>query len=99
MFEDSTETTCYESALERCGSCTGCFRSWLPCCCCWCPYPYQSVRQGTIGLKERFGRWEATLDPGLHYINPCTESLQHVTLLTRSPICYSGCSTSSGRRS
>lgn len=82
QFNDDGESTCYESCLDGCGSCSGCLRSWLPCCCCMCPYPYQSVRQGSVGLKERFGRWTETLDPGLHYINPCTESMRNVSLLT-----------------
>ncbi len=73
MFDDNdVEATCYESVLQSCGEKTGCLRAWLPCCCCFCPYPYVSVKQGTVGLKQKFGKWTQTLDPGLHYINPCT---------------------------
>ena len=86
QFDDEREQeegTCYEGVLQCCGSCTGCLRAWLPCCCCWCPYPYREVKQGEVGLMERFGKWTRTLDPGLHYINPCTEDLRSVSLLTK----------------
>lgn len=82
QFNNNEETTCYESVLNTCGSCCGCQRAWCPCLCCWCPYPYKEVHQGYSGLKERFGKYVESLGPGLHSINPCTETVVEVSLKT-----------------
>lgn len=81
-YEERKEYTCYESVLNCCGTCTGCMRAWAPCCCCWCPYPYYKISQGSVGLKETFGRFEEQLEPGLHYVNPCTARVIPVSLRT-----------------
>lgn len=57
-YEEKKELTCYESVLSCCGSWTGCMRAWAPCCCCCCPYPYNKISQGSVGLKETFGRFQ-----------------------------------------
>ncbi len=80
--QEDNEATCYECVLDSCGGCAGCLRAWCPCACCWCPYPYKEVRQGFIGLKERFGQFKEELQPGLHSINPCTEIIHTVNLRT-----------------
>jgi erythrocyte band 7 integral membrane protein len=74
--------TCYESVLNCCGTWTGCLRAWAPCFCCCCPYPYTKITQGNVGLREKFGRFEIELTPGLHYINPCTDRVIPVSLRT-----------------
>lgn len=48
-------------------------------CCC----TYKRVETSTVGLIEKFGRFKAQLQPGLHYYNPCTENIRNVQLKTR----------------
>ena len=56
-------------------------RTWAPCiCCCFVEYPYKVVPQSYEGVYEKFGRFRKTVKPGLHYINPCTESLDSISL-------------------
>jgi erythrocyte band 7 integral membrane protein len=43
-------------------------------------YPYQKVHQSHEGLFERFGRYCKTVTPGLHYINPCTDTLVSINM-------------------
>ncbi|KAJ3171735.1 hypothetical protein HDU88_007815 [Geranomyces variabilis] len=69
---------CYESTMSFLGSVVGCFGS-IPCCFI-CPNPYKSVNQGSVGLVTRFGRYYKSVDPGLHQINPVTESLQSMDI-------------------
>lgn len=40
------------------------------------------MHQGYSGLKERFGKYVSTLKPGLHEVNPCTETVVEVSLKT-----------------
>ena len=89
-FDNNQETTCYESVLTCCGECCGCQRAWCPCICCWCPYPYREVHQGYAGLKEKFGRYTETLGPGLHEVNPCTETVTEINLKTLYILIYEG---------
>lgn len=73
---DSESNTCYQSTIQNCGQCCGFLRTWLPCiCCCFIEYPYQEIEQSFEGLLERFGQFTRKVDPGLQYVNPCTESL------------------------
>lgn len=51
--------------------CVGCFL------CCF-PNPFQVVSQGRKGLVMRFKKYVKTVEPGLVYINPMTESLEEV---------------------
>jgi len=63
------------------GECCGCMRTWLPCiCCCFVDYPYKIVPQSFEGIYQKFGRYVRTVKPGLHYINPCTETLGMISL-------------------
>ncbi len=56
-------------------------RTWCPCiCCCFIDYPYQIVPQSHEGIYQRFGRYMKTVRPGLHYINPCTQTLGVISL-------------------
>lgn len=71
---------CYPSTIQSVGNCCGFLRTWLPCICCWTDYPWQVVKQSQQALMQRFGRYVKTLDPGLHYVNPCSEKLIRVDL-------------------
>ncbi|KAJ3181077.1 hypothetical protein HDU85_003782 [Gaertneriomyces sp. JEL0708] len=68
----------YADAISFLGSCIGFFGA-IPCCFC-CPNPYKEVKQGTVGLVCRFGRYYKTVNPGLHNINVLSESLQSVDI-------------------
>ncbi|CAD8125477.1 unnamed protein product [Paramecium sonneborni] len=87
-FEDIIEEnenqkmTCYESTLNCCGSYFGTLRAWLPCCCCCCPYPYFLITQGYKGLLQKFGKYQKTLEPGLHEINPFTDRVIPISTKT-----------------
>ena len=52
------------------GSCIGTLGA-IP--CCPFPNPYKEVRQGSVGLISKFGRFYRAADPGLVKINPLTE--------------------------
>jgi erythrocyte band 7 integral membrane protein len=67
--------------LHFLGEYAGIAKAWMP----FFPfrYPYQEVRQGTEGLVERFGRYIKTLQPGYHFVNPYTEKLINISLLTQ----------------
>ena len=71
----------YGKCMECWGECCGCMRTWAPCICCCCvEYPYKTVPQGYQGIYQKFGRYLRTVKPGLHYINPCTETLGFIAL-------------------
>ncbi|KAL1925990.1 hypothetical protein VTP01DRAFT_7186 [Rhizomucor pusillus] len=65
---------CYGSMMNALGEIIG-FCGSFPCIPC-CPNPYKRVRQGTVGLVSRFGKFYKFVDPGLVKINPVTESLK-----------------------
>lgn len=74
-LDNQDDGGCYQSTMHQCGECFGFFRTWLPCVCCCVEYPYQTIDQSYDGLLERFGKFVRIVNPGLQYINPCTESL------------------------
>ncbi|KAI7894882.1 uncharacterized protein EV154DRAFT_458767 [Mucor mucedo] len=51
----------------------------IPCCVC-CPNPFKPVRQGSVGLISRFGKFYKCVDPGLVKINPVTESIKRIDI-------------------
>ena len=76
-----SEMPFYGKCMECWGECCGCMRTWAPCICCCCvEYPYKTVPQGYQGIYQKFGRYLRTVKPGLHYINPCTETLGFIAL-------------------
>ncbi|PVU86975.1 hypothetical protein BB559_003753 [Furculomyces boomerangus] len=66
----------YEGMMNGIGNIIGTFGQ-IPLCFC-CPNPFKVVRQGQIGLISRFGKYYKTVDPGLAYINPVTETIMRV---------------------
>ncbi|KAI9291772.1 hypothetical protein K502DRAFT_308785, partial [Neoconidiobolus thromboides FSU 785] len=60
------------------GDCLGTLGS-IPICFCF-PNPYRSVNQGEVGLISRFGKYLRTSDPGLTWVNPCTESMNFIDI-------------------
>ncbi|KAG0140738.1 hypothetical protein CROQUDRAFT_664826 [Cronartium quercuum f. sp. fusiforme G11] len=46
--------------------------------CCFFPNPYKEVRQGSVGLVTKFGKFYKSVDPGLVKINPFSEQLRSV---------------------
>jgi len=66
-----------------CGSFFGALRAWCPCICCCCPKPFVNIETSLAGLLENFGRYKKILEPGLHQINPWTESIKVIDLKTR----------------
>ncbi|KAG6877362.1 hypothetical protein C0993_008217 [Termitomyces sp. T159_Od127] len=74
----------YGSMLQTLGSCVG-FLGAIP--CCPMPNPFRNVQQGSVGLVSRFGQFYKSVDPGLAYVNVCTESLRVVDVKIQiSPI-------------
>ncbi|KAG0172809.1 hypothetical protein DFQ28_007003 [Apophysomyces sp. BC1034] len=55
------------------------FYSQFPCLCCF-PNPYKRVKQGSVGLVSRFGKFYKCVDPGLVKINPITEQIRRVDI-------------------
>lgn len=79
--ENNSETPFYGNCMHCWGTCCGCMRTWAPCiCCCFVDYPYKIVPQSYAGIYQKFGRYVRTVTPGLHYINPCTETLGMISL-------------------
>lgn len=79
--QDDADVPTYGKCMHAWGECCGCMRTWAPCICCCCvDYPYQIVPQSNVGIYQKFGRYLKTVKPGLHYINPCTETLNKVSL-------------------
>ncbi|CAK89406.1 unnamed protein product (macronuclear) [Paramecium tetraurelia] len=79
---ENQKMTCYESTLNCLGSCFGTLRAWMPCCFCCCPYPYYLITQGQKGLLQKFGKYQRTLESGLHEINPFTDRVIPVSTKT-----------------
>jgi len=76
LDQDSEVQGCYGAMINCLGSIAGTLGS-IPCCFC-CPNPYKEVKQGSVGLVSKFGRFYKATDPGLVKINPLSESLRHV---------------------
>ncbi|KAI8075174.1 stomatin family protein [Gongronella butleri] len=68
----------YGSMMNGLGSCIGFFGAF-PCCICL-PNPFKRVRQGTVGLVTKFGRFHRCVDPGLVNVNPVTEKIKHIDI-------------------
>ncbi|ORX50892.1 hypothetical protein DM01DRAFT_1337492 [Hesseltinella vesiculosa] len=68
----------YGSMMTGLGKCLGVFGAF-PCCVCF-PNPYKRVKQGTVGLVTKFGRFNRCVDPGLVNVNPVTEHIKHIDI-------------------
>ncbi|ORE08788.1 hypothetical protein BCV72DRAFT_288202 [Rhizopus microsporus var. microsporus] len=66
----------YGNMMNGLGSIIGAFGT-IPGCFCF-PNPYKPVRQGSVGLISRFGKFYKCVDPGLVKINPLTETIKKV---------------------
>ena len=82
----------YGTMLQALGSCVGLCGA-IPCCPMPNPFrnvqqgtfsvelyrePLTEPRIGSVGLVSRFGQFYKSVDPGLTYVNVCTESLRVV---------------------
>ncbi|CAD8204138.1 unnamed protein product [Paramecium pentaurelia] len=67
----------YQSYLYNCGECCGNCKAVCP-CNPFVEYPYVQVEQSFVGVYLRFGKYIKTVQPGLIYINPCTDTIQKV---------------------
>lgn len=76
QYSTAERNECYESGIKACGNCGGCIASWV--CCCFCQSPYRQVPESNLGVVQEFGKFLKTLPPGLHYINPLSESITFV---------------------
>lgn len=61
------------SGMGRIFGCAGIF-------CCLCENPYKTVNQGEVGLVQRFGALERTVEPGTLYVNTWCELLIRVNI-------------------
>ncbi|KAG1169060.1 hypothetical protein G6F70_008727 [Rhizopus microsporus] len=66
----------YETMMTCIGNTIGFFGAF-PCVCC-CPNPYEEVRQGNVGLVQKFGKFYKCVDPGL--VNPVTEEIKRIDI-------------------
>ena len=74
--EKDLDMSCYANYQKCLGDICGFFRTWVPCIfCCFVDYPYQQIQQSSNGILMRFGKYVKTLNAGLHYVNPCTDTL------------------------
>lgn len=79
---DAHEGTLYESCLECCGSCSGCLKIYCPCICCCCTSPIYELETSKSGILQSFGRFQKVVKPGMHIINPWTETITEVSMKT-----------------
>ncbi|PWN49837.1 hypothetical protein IE53DRAFT_387927 [Violaceomyces palustris] len=68
----------YGSMINCLGVIGGTFGQ-LPCCFC-CPNPFKEIKQGSVGLVSRFGKYYKSVNSGLVQINPCSESIRVVDI-------------------
>lgn len=73
---DDTKRTLYESLCSLVGNVFGCFGQipFTPCFCCC--YPMKIVQEGDQGLLMEFGSYKSTLPPGMHFVNPITQTIE-----------------------
>lgn len=45
----------YGEFLNCIGTTFGFMRTWMPCICCFVPYPYITIEQGSEGIFSKFG--------------------------------------------
>lgn len=75
---------CWGSFLDCLGKFFGCCCLFPPpigscgCCC----NPYKTVNQGSRGIVQKFGQIVDVKQPGFHYVNPITEKLTTVDVMT-----------------
>nr|KAJ3421852.1 hypothetical protein HK105_002051 [Polyrhizophydium stewartii] len=74
-----SEHPAYEVVMRLLGAVMGGLGS-VPCLpfCCW--NPYRIVPQGNVGLLSRFGKFYRSVDPGLYFVNVCSEDLRSVDI-------------------
>lgn len=61
----------YETFVNCFGDCLGAICT-APCCIA---NPYQVIKEGTLGVFLKFGRFEKIVRPGIYYVNPLTSTL------------------------
>jgi regulator of protease activity HflC (stomatin/prohibitin superfamily) len=70
-----SKTNSNRSTYAYCLSCIGSFNGFFGMmCCCYSP-PYVTIPQGSQGVILNFGQFDKEVEPGLHYINPCSEKI------------------------
>ena len=80
--EVESKNGCYSSLLAGLGKFFGCCCIFTCCgCCC---YPYQTVNVGEKGVIQKFGKVKNIVGEGLHYVNPVTETLTKVSIMTNT---------------
>jgi len=57
------------------GNCSGFINTWI--CFCY-QSPYYQIPESAFGVVQEFGKFIKILPPGLHYINPMTETIRLV---------------------
>lgn len=80
-FATDLRSEFYENCLKMYGSCQGCCYTWL-CCCCG-GSAYKQIREAEYGVVQEFGMFTKLLPPGLHYLNPVTETMMLYDLRER----------------
>eukprot|EP00828_Plagiopyla_frontata_P033345 TRINITY_DN4329_c0_g2_i1.p1 TRINITY_DN4329_c0_g2~~TRINITY_DN4329_c0_g2_i1.p1 ORF type:complete len:303 (-),score=39.05 TRINITY_DN4329_c0_g2_i1:203-1111(-) len=81
-LQEENNVGCYLCCIHCCGSCWGCCSAWTGCTMC-VSNPYWRVQEGYEGVIERFGKFVKRVKPGLHYVNPCTETMRYVNIKTQ----------------
>ncbi|KAI8923305.1 hypothetical protein BC831DRAFT_403903, partial [Entophlyctis helioformis] len=72
-----SDHNCYEGFINGAGVCFGAI-GYLPCCPCF--NSFQTVQQGTVGMLSRFGKYYRSVDPGLYFVNMCSEHMRKVDI-------------------
>jgi erythrocyte band 7 integral membrane protein len=76
----SQESMCFKRSVQCVGGC--CFGL----CMVYTPLgygPFVTVREGTVGLVMKFGKYDRKLGPGVHWINYCFETILRVDVMTQ----------------
>lgn len=81
-YNNNSMEPCWGSFLNLLGKFFGCCCLFTSCgCCC---NPYKTVNSGTKGVITRFGSVKNVVDTGLHYVNPITEQMTTVDMMTHA---------------
>lgn len=73
--QSNNDAGAFGATQTMCGECQGWLATYLPCCCCCFPNPYEIVAEGFTGIIMRFGRFHKLVGPGQHFLNRDVDSL------------------------
>lgn len=79
---ESVNEGVYEKIVDACGNAWGFLRSYVFCYYTCCIPAYFPVDEGKKGVIQKFGKLKEIAEPGLHYVNPFSETLTQIDTKT-----------------